>query len=230
MRSRRTGIACLAVGLVALMAGIGQAFLWAAIAPHQRWIVYKPDPERFPDGHNYLPLPTENVDRFTSIGMFAMMSVVIGVVIGVAAWQIRFARGLTMLLAAGIGCAAGSVLALLIGPAMAGGVLPAVLAPTADRDQLVSMPITISWTVAVVAPMLALVVYTMLAAWHPELDLGSRRAPAAPADPSGSTGPNGSAGPSGSAGTGDLTGPAADESVTVPIPTVQQAGQGAVSN
>lgn len=227
MRSRRTGIACLAVGLVALVAGIGQAFLWAATAPHQRWIVYKPDPQRFPDGHNYLSLPTENVDRFTSIGMFAMMSAVIGVVIGVAAWQIRFARGLTMLLAAGIGCAAGSLLALLIGPAMAGGVLPAVLAPTADHDQLVSMPITISWTVAVVAPMLALVVYTMLAAWHPELDLGSRRAQA-PAGPSGSTGPNGSAGPSGS--TGDLTGPAADESVTAPIPTVRQAGQSAVSS
>jgi len=224
VRSRRTGIACLAVGLMALIAGIGQAFLWAAIAPHQRWIVYKPDPQRFPDGHNYLPLPTENVDRFTSIGMFAMMSVVIGVVIGVAAWQIRFARGLTMLLAAGIGCAVGSLAALLIGPAMAGGVLPAVLAPTADRDQLVSMPITISWTVAVVAPLLALVVYTMLAAWHPELDLGSRRAPAAPAGQTGGAGAGDPTGPTGP------TGPTADESVTAPIPTVQQAGQSAIGN
>lgn len=171
MRSR--WVACAAVALVALVAGVGQAFLWSAIAPRQRWIVYRPDPSRFAQGHNFAPLPTENVDRFTAIGMFAMMSLVIGVVIGTAAWQIRFARGLSMLLSAGIGCAVGSSVALWLGPRLAGGVLPAVLAGQGvDHDQMVTMPPSISWTSVVVAPLFAVAVYTVTAAWHPDPGLG----------------------------------------------------------
>jgi len=176
-------MACAAVGVVAVIAGVGQAFLWSAIAPRQRWIVYRPDPSRFPDGHNFAPLATENVNRFTAIGMFAMMSLVIGVVIGTAAWQIRFARGLPMLLSAGIGCAVGSSVALLLGARLSGGVLPAVLAKQGvDHDQIVTMPPGISWTTLVIAPLFAVAVYTVIAAWHPDPGLAGapRRKPEEP--------------------------------------------------
>jgi hypothetical protein len=181
MRSR--WVACAVVAVVAVIAGVGQAFLWSAIAPRQRWIVYRPDPSRFPDGHNFASLPTENVDRFTAIGMFAMMSLVIGVVIGTAAWQIRFARGLSMLLSAGSGCAVGSSVALWLGSRLSGGVLPAVLAKQGvDHDQIVTMPPGISWTSLVIAPLFAVAVYTVIAAWHPEPGLGGapRRQPEEP--------------------------------------------------
>lgn len=160
---RPRDIACGAVAAVGILAGIGQAVLWSAIAPQERWVAYP--------NHGPLALPTESTHRFTAIGMFALISLVIGVVLAVAAWQIRFARGAQMLLSAGLGAAAGSSLALWLGPVFAGGRLPVNVHPVGAAE-LVTMPPSISWTLVVVAPLAVLVIYTFLASWHPDAKLG----------------------------------------------------------
>lgn len=159
------------MALVGVIAGVVQAFVWAWLAPQERWVVLAKD-------GSALPLPTESSHRFTSIGLFALMSLVIGIVLAVAAWQIRFARGLEMLLAVGLGCAVGSVVALLIGPKLAGGVFPDELVKTSGKpahDLMVSMPPSITWVLVVVAPLLGVAVYTFVAAWHPDAELGHPR-------------------------------------------------------
>jgi hypothetical protein len=151
---------------VGVLAGVGQAVLWAAIAPQERWVAY---PDRQPAA-----LPTESMHRFTAIAMFALISLVIGVVLAVAAWQIRFARGVAMLLSAGSGAAAGSCLALWIGPMLAGGQLPVNVHPT-GIPVMVTMPPSISWMLVVVAPLAVLLIYTVMASWHPDPKLGRRQ-------------------------------------------------------
>lgn len=162
------------MALVGVITGVVQAFVWAWLAPQERWVVLARDGRA-------LALPTESSHRFTSIALFALLSLVIGIVIAVAAWQIRFARGLEMLLAAGGGCAVGSVAALLIGPKLAGGVFPWELVARSGKpahDLMVSMPPSISWTLLVVAPLAAVGIYTFLVAWHPDTELGRRPRPA----------------------------------------------------
>ncbi|MDQ6657543.1 MAG: DUF2567 domain-containing protein [Actinomycetota bacterium] len=159
------------MSLVGVIAGVVQAFVWAALAPRERWVVLAKD-------GSALPLPTESSHRFTSIGLFALMSLLIGIELAVAAWQIRFARGPEMLLAVGLGCAVGSAAALLIGPRLAGGVFPNELVKTSGRpthDLMVSMPPSITWVLVVVAPLLGVAVYTFVAAWHQDAELGRPR-------------------------------------------------------
>jgi len=156
-------LAYAAVAGVGVLAGLGQAVLWSQIAPQERWVAYvDSDP---------LSLPTESLHRFTAIGMFALISLVIGIVLAVAAWQIRFARSWQLLVSAGLGAAVGSALALWIGPIMAGGELPVNVHPV-DQPVMVTMPPSISWTLVAVTPMAVMLVYTFLAAWHPDPDLG----------------------------------------------------------
>jgi hypothetical protein len=112
--------------------------------------------------------------------MFALISLVIGIVLAVAAWQIRFARSWQLLVSAGLGAAGGSALALWLGPIMAGGELPVNVHPV-DQPVIVSMPPSISWTLVAVTPMAVMLIYTFLAAWHPDPDLG--RPPAAGVQP-----------------------------------------------
>lgn len=163
LEKSRTTVACASVGFVGVLIGLGQAVLWAAIAPHERWIAY---PDRDP-----LSLPTESTHRFTAIGMFALISVVIGIVLAVAAWQIRFARSWQMLATAGAGVAGGSCLALWWGPVLAGGQLPVNVHPV-GQAVMVSMPPSISWTLVLVAPLFLLLTYAFLASWHPDPNLG----------------------------------------------------------
>lgn len=163
-------LACAGVAGVGILAGLGQAVLWAKIAPQERWIAYTDsDP---------LALPTESVHRFTAIGMFALISLVIGIVLAVAAWQIRFARSWQLLVSAVLGAGAGSALALWLGPIMAGGELPVNVHPV-EHDVMVTMPPSISWTLVAVTPVAVALIYTFMASWHSDPDLGRPGKPGA---------------------------------------------------
>ncbi|NNG34630.1 DUF2567 domain-containing protein [Nakamurella aerolata] len=164
---RRSWFAITAVGL---LAGIAQMGLWLLIAPRQQWVQYARD-------GSALVLPTEDVYRFTSIAIFSMLSIIIGVVLAVAAWQLRTARGTTMLLAGAAGLAAGSALALWLGPVLAGGDYPWELLAEQGRpavDRLVTFPPTISWITVIISPLSYVLLYTFMATWHSDPELASR--------------------------------------------------------
>lgn len=144
--------------------------LWLLIAPRQQWVQYARD-------GSALVLPTEDVYRFTSIAIFSMLSIIIGVVLAVAAWQLRTARGTTMLLAGAAGLAAGSALALWLGPVLAGGDYPWELLAEQGRpavDRLVTFPPTISWITVIISPLFYVLLYTFMATWHSDPELASR--------------------------------------------------------
>lgn len=170
---KRIGVALGAVTVVGILAGVAQAVAWSLLAPQQRWIVY-------PDG-TFLSLPMESAHRYTAIGLFVLMSTVIGIVLAVAAWQIRFARGPRMILALVAGTALGSLIALLLGEALIGGVIPEVVAQTPPAEAtMVSMIPGLSWVSMIVAPLAALVPYTILVAWHSDPDLARPPGPQTP--------------------------------------------------
>lgn len=194
-RAHRT--ARLAVGLTGLLAMLGAGALWALLAPVQQEVAYPPS-QQAPDGQA-LSLPLESYYRFGSVAVFVLLSIVVGVVMGVAAWQIRFARGPETALALAAGTGAGSAIALAVGRWVHGGVAdPDALAATVSAPTLVSRTLEVSWWSVVVAPAVALVLYTLAAAWHSDPDLGRPRPPA-----------------------GDATGVGGGpEPVTAPIPVV----------
>lgn len=195
---KRIGIALGAVTTVGILAGLVQAVAWSLLAPQQRWIVY-------PDG-TFLSLPMESANRYTAIALFVLMSTIIGIVLAVAAWQIRFARGPRMILALVVGGALGSLVALLLGEALIGGVIPAIVAQTPPTEPtMVSMIPGLSWVSVIVTPLAALVPYTLFAAWHSEPDLSR---PQGPEDPPAGVDPVGA------------------ESITAPIPVVAGAPAG----
>lgn len=152
-----------------MLAGIAQMGLWLLIAPRQQWVQYARD-------GSALVLPTEDVYRFTSIAIFSMLSIVIGVVLAVAAWQLRTARGPVMLLAGAAGLAAGSALALWLGPLLAGGDYPWELLAregTPAVDRIVTFPPTISWVTVILSPLFFVLVYTFVATWHSDPGLAA---------------------------------------------------------
>ena len=168
---RRLAVAHLGVAAVALIAMLGAAALWIVLTPQQQWIVYPQTPD-LPQGQA-LSLPLESYFRFTSIAFFTLGALVVGIVMAVAAWQIRFARGVPMVLVLIGSLAAGSALGLLIGHLVRGGVDPAVVAANGvTTPTLVEMPASISRWAVVIAPGVAAVVYVLTAAWHSDPDLG----------------------------------------------------------
>ncbi|WP_353651492.1 DUF2567 domain-containing protein [Nakamurella sp. A5-74] len=171
---RRLAIAHLGVAAVAAIAMLGASALWIVLTPQQQWIVYPQTPD-LPQGQA-LSLPLESYFRFTSIAFFTLGALVVGAVTAVAAWQIRFARGVPMVLVLIGSLAAGSALGLLVGHLVRGGVDPAVVAANGvTTPTLVEMPASISRWAVVIAPGVAAVVYVLTAAWHSDPDLGRPR-------------------------------------------------------
>ncbi|MEJ7649223.1 MAG: DUF2567 domain-containing protein [Nakamurella sp.] len=226
---RRLAIAHLGVATVGLVAMLGASALWIVLTPQQQWIVYPRTPD-LPQGQA-LSLPLESYFRFTSIAFFTLGALVVGIVTAVAAWQIRFARGVPMVLVLIGSLAAGSALGLLIGHLVRGGVDPAVMAANGvTTPTLVEMPASISRWAMVIAPGVAAVVYVLTATWHSDPDLGRPQARSAadlgstiPADPSAHFARSAPFDPSAPA---DRTVPSdcSGDPITAPIPAVVGAG------
>lgn len=176
---RRLAVAHLGVAVVAVFAMLGASALWILLTPQQQWIVYPQTPD-LPQGQA-LSLPLESYFRFTSIAFFTLGALVVGIVTAVAAWQIRFARGVPMVMVLVGSLASGSALGMLIGHLVRGGVDPAVVAANGvTTPTLVEMPASISRWAVVIAPGVAAVVYVLTAAWHSDPDLGRPQVPSTP--------------------------------------------------
>ncbi len=103
----------------ALIAGCGQGLLWAAVAPGEQFHLAK-------DG-GYFKLPTESYHQFTSIAIFLLLAVVVGVVLTTAAWCWRSVRGTTTLLVVVLANGLGALTAYLLGRVITDGVDPSLV-------------------------------------------------------------------------------------------------------
>ncbi len=150
--------------VLAVVLGLVQALIWAGAAPGEQVLVAK-------DGSTY-PLATVSSHLYVGIAFYCLLALVAGSVLVTAAWSWRSSRGPVALLSVGLAAAVGALTAYLLGPVMAGGVVPASVG-AADNASIVSSPPAIgSAIVLLFEPAVVIAVYTFLAAWQGQSELG----------------------------------------------------------
>ncbi len=159
-----------------LLLGVLQGIAWAALAPGVPYKVLA-------DGR-YGALPTTSTNYFLDVAIFALSGLAIGAALAVGAWQSVRTRGWPMLVTLAASSLAGALLAWWLGGLLATGVDPASVGAT-DADSIVtSAPHTDTLLVVFVQPAIAAAVYTFLAAWNGNPNLG-RVMPESPAPAAG---------------------------------------------
>jgi hypothetical protein len=148
----------------AVVLGVLQGWLWSAIAPGVQY-------QATGDGRKY-GLATSASNAWVAIGLYVLLGIVVGIVLGVLAWKARSARGTMMFGAVTLSALAGAGVAYWVGNALAGGVDPA----TVKQLSIVTAPPAHYWLSMIVQPALAAATYTLLAAWNgsPTLDRPGR--------------------------------------------------------
>lgn len=167
-RRRHRRVARVVLAGIAVLLGAIQGAVWAGLAPGQQFQV-------FADG-SWVTMPTADYHPFDGLMLFVFAGAAVGLIVAVAAWRIRAVRGTATLLTVFAGTAAGSALAFGLGLLLARGVDPAAVGKT-GHDVVVVAGASLATPLAMVAePLVAVVVYTFLAAWDGRPDLGRKRA------------------------------------------------------
>lgn len=164
---RHATFARCALVLVAAALGLVQGLVWASIAPTAQVKV-------FADG-SYLSLPTADYHLFVGLALFACAGAAVGVILGVAAWRVRAIRGAATLAVVFGASVVGSALAYGSAMLAAPGINPADIGATGSESIVHAAATLGSPLVMLAEPLLAVGVYTFLAAWDGRADLGSSR-------------------------------------------------------
>lgn len=143
--------------------GALQGLLWSRIAPGEQFFVNT-------DG-SFGGLPTESYHQFTSIAIFALISLVVAVASATLTWHWRSVRGTTMALVVVGGNALGALVAYLLGRVLASGVDPASIGNSSAASIVRAAPTVGNAMVIIVQPAIAIAVYTFLVAWNGQPDL-----------------------------------------------------------
>ena len=151
--------------------GALQGVLWSVIAPGEQFVVYA-------DGQS-LPLPTESYHQFTSIAIFVLIGVVVGVAVAAAVWRWRAVRGPATLLVVAGANALGSLTAYALGRSLVSGVDPAAVGARSTAAVVTAAPSLGSAMVLIAQPAVAAAVYTFLVAWSGRADLAIAKPPPA---------------------------------------------------
>lgn len=159
-----------AVAIIAVLLGVPVGAVWARLAPGEQFKIF--------GNGSYLPLPTADYHPFDGIALFVLATAALGLIIAVAAWRIRAIRGVATLLAVAGSTAIGAGLALVVATALAGGSGPGDAGATGTDFIMVAGPRLDTPLVVIVEPLVAVIVYTFLAAWDGRADLGRQRAAA----------------------------------------------------
>ena len=162
--------AAIICGLVVL--GGLQALLWSRIAPGEQFFVNT-------DG-SFGGLPTESYHQFSSIAIFVLIELVVGLAAAALVWQWRSIRGTATLLVLVGASGLGALTAYLLGRVLASGTDPASVGNAAAASIVNAAPTLGNAMVIIAQPAVAAAVYTFLVAWTGRPDL-SRPEPAAPA-------------------------------------------------
>jgi hypothetical protein len=141
------------------------AGLWMLLAPPQRMRVFGDD--------RLIPLELESWHRFDDLAIYGLLSLGFGIVIGVVTWLMRERRGPVILIAAVLGAGLVGWMGTILGPGFAAGRY-AITTPPALGDVIEKAPQLESSWVLLAAPLAAVFVYGMLAAWNSRDDLGRR--------------------------------------------------------
>lgn len=161
--------AAIVVGTLVL--GVLQAVLWSRIAPGEQFKVYT-------DGQ-YLPLPTESYHQFTSVAIFALIGIVVGVAVGTLCWHWRSVRGTSTALVVAGANGLGALTAYLVGRVVVGGVDPSSVGNSSVESVVNAAPTLGNAMVIIAQPAIAIAVYTFLVAWNGQPNL-SRSLPEVP--------------------------------------------------
>lgn len=117
------------IGIGSALAGAVLGVVWGLLAP----------PEHVLIGHDgAISLMNESTHRFDAIGMFAFMSLALGVLCGAVAWLWRSARGPLLVVGLVLGCLLGAWLAEEVGVSIATHRFP--VGDEFDLGQVVAIP------------------------------------------------------------------------------------------
>jgi hypothetical protein len=155
--------------LTTVVLGALQGLLWSRVAPPEQYFVAA-------DGE-FGGLPTESYHQFTSIAIFALLGVVVGVAVATAVWHWRSIRGTVGVLTLVAANVLGALTAYLLGRVLATGVDPSSVGPTDAQSVVTAAPTLGNVVVTVVQPALAVAVYTFLVLWNGNPTLGRPTAP-----------------------------------------------------
>lgn len=154
------------LSLLALL-GIPLGWVWSRLAPATRVRVLPRD--------ETLPLPMESWHRFADLGVFMLLGLAMGVIVGVAVWCLRGRRGPVVMLAAVAGSALSAVFAMRMGATFANSLYEVGSAPSVG-DVLTSAPeLSTAWIV-LAQPLATAFTYAVLTIWNGRDDLGRRLA------------------------------------------------------
>lgn len=165
---RHQRVARAVIAAIAVALGVAQGVVWARIAPGEQVLVYA-------DG-SYIGLPTADYHPFDGLALLAFAGAGVGVVVAFAAWRVRAIRGAGTLLTVVVSAAVGGAVAYLLGIALAGGVDPASVGKTDAASVVLAGADPGSPLVMIIEPLVAVALYTFLAAWDGRPDLGATRA------------------------------------------------------
>jgi hypothetical protein len=142
------------------------AFLWSRIAPPERVRIIASDGTQG-------PLELESWHRFDDLAIFGFLTLGLGIVVGVVVWLMRERRGPVVFLAAVLGVALASALAMLLGVGWANSHYTITSAP-ALGSVIELAPRLESWWVLLTGPLGVSLTYSLLTTWNGRDDLGRR--------------------------------------------------------
>jgi hypothetical protein len=146
--------------------GIPLGWLWSLMAPAEHVRIITAVGDR-------APLELESWHRFDDLGIYTVMSIGVGLLIGAVVWLLRERRGPVALIAAAAGSTLASWLGMQIGSAFATAHYKLDSSPALGAV-IAQAPVLESSWVLVAAPMATALVYLLLASWNSHDDLGRR--------------------------------------------------------
>jgi hypothetical protein len=146
--------------------GIPLGWVWSLMAPAERVRVVTAAGER-------APLELESWHRFDDLGIYALLAIGVGLVIGAIVWLLRERRGPVALIAATAGSALAGWLGTQMGSAFVNAHYKLDSAPALGAVVAQAPVLESSW-VLVAAPMATALAYLVLASWNSRDDLGRR--------------------------------------------------------
>lgn len=149
------------VGLVGILLG----WIWSRLAPPEHVRVY--------DANQLVPLQLESWHRFDDLGVYALLGLAAGIVVGVAVWFLRERRGPVIMIAAVLGGLLAGWLGTSMGVSFAGSHYAIEGAPKLG-DVITKAPELESMWVLVAQPLATALMYGLLAGWNGREDLGRR--------------------------------------------------------
>lgn len=145
--------------------GVPLGWLWARLAPPQKSQVLS-------DGKPSA-IDIESWHAFDAMAIFVLLSVAMGVLIGVVVWLLRERRGPVAMVAAVLGSLMAAWLGTLMGGAFLGDRYTPKQPPKVGDIVEQAPQIGTGW-VLLAAPLATALVYGLLAAWNGRDDLGRR--------------------------------------------------------